>query len=176
MPASVLIVNLAVLGAVLWADLGTKEITWGRVLRPLIVAVVAVAIFVKSPQTSGRGLTLELVGLAVGLALGALGSLLLMAIRRAPTTKKLISTTRSWVRRVLDHRDRRATDVHLRGDYNHALGTWLSTNRITVDGLTDGLILLAIGMVLARVVRFANVLRTQPETETDAATKTVRIA
>ena len=54
--------------------------------------------------------------------------------------------------------------------YNHALGTWLFTNRITVDGLTDGLILLAIGMALARVVRFARVLRT------DTGAERVRIA
>ena len=58
MTADVLIVNLAVLGAVLWADLGTKDITWRRVLRPLIVSAVAIAIFVKSPQTSGNGLGL----------------------------------------------------------------------------------------------------------------------
>ena len=40
MPADVLIVNLAVLGAVLWADPGTKEITWRRVLRPLALGAL----------------------------------------------------------------------------------------------------------------------------------------
>lgn len=172
MPAGVWIVNLAVLGAVLWADLGTKEITWRRVLRPVVVAIVAVAIFVKSPQTSGRGLALELVGLAVGLALGALGSLLLMTIQRDPTTKKLISIAGAgyaafW---IIVIGARLMFTYGANHWYNHALGTWLFTNRITVDGLTDGLILLAIGMVLARVVRFARVLRT------DTAAERVRIA
>jgi hypothetical protein len=35
----------------------------------------------------------------------------------------------------------------------------MATNRVTVDGLTDALVLFAIGMVLARVIRFARVLR-----------------
>ena len=42
--------------------------------------------------------------------------------------------------------------------YSHALGGWMTTNGVTVDGLTDALVLLAIGMVLARAVRFARVL------------------
>jgi hypothetical protein len=46
--------------------------------------------------------------------------------------------------------------------YSHAIGQWLATNRVTVDALTDALILLAIGLVLARAVRFAYVLRNAP--------------
>lgn len=42
--------------------------------------------------------------------------------------------------------------------YTQSLGHWLATNRITDAGLTDGLILFAIGMVLARVIRFARIL------------------
>ncbi len=160
MPTDVWIVNLAVLGAVLASDLGTKEITWRRVLRPVIVAIVAVALFVKSPQTSGRGLALELVGLVAGLILGALGSLFLMAIRRDPATKRLISIAGAayaafW---IIVIGARMMFTYGANHWYNHALGTWLFTNHITADGLTDGLIVLAIGMVLARVVRFALVL------------------
>ncbi len=110
--------------------------------RPVIVAIVAVAIFVKSPQTSGRGLALELVGLAVGLALGALGSLLLMTIRRDSTTNKLISIAGAgyaafW---IIVIGARLLFTYGANHWYNHALGSWLFTNRITVDGLTDGLI------------------------------------
>jgi hypothetical protein len=42
---------------------------------------------------------------------------------------------------------------------SQAIGHWLRTNSITVDGLTDALILFAIGLVLARAIRFARVLR-----------------
>jgi hypothetical protein len=161
--ADVLIVNLAVLGAVLWADLGTKEITWRRVLRPLVVSAVAIAIFVKSPQTSGNGLGVELVGLVAGLTLGTVGSLLLMAIRRDPGTEKFVSQAGAgyaafWIVVI---GLRLLFTYGANHWYAHALGQWLFTNRITVAGLTDGLILLAIGMVLARVLRFARVLRAQ---------------
>ncbi len=43
--------------------------------------------------------------------------------------------------------------------YSNALGRWMATNQVTVNGLTDALILLAVGMVLSRAVRFARVLR-----------------
>jgi hypothetical protein len=42
--------------------------------------------------------------------------------------------------------------------YSQALGHWMTTNSVTVDGLTDALILFAIGMMLARAVSFAHVL------------------
>jgi len=160
MSAGILIVNLAVLAAVLAADLGTREITWRRVVRPLVVAVVAIAIFVKSPQTGGHGLVLEIGGLGVGLALGTIGSLRLMRIRRDdngghPISIAGVSYAAFWVVVI------GARLVFTYGAnhwYTHPLGQWLATNRITVNGLTDALILLAIGMVLARVVRFARVL------------------
>jgi F0F1-type ATP synthase membrane subunit c/vacuolar-type H+-ATPase subunit K len=93
MPTDVLIVNLVVLGVVLSADLGTRHITLRRVLRPLVVSVIAVAIFVKNPQMSGNGLALELVGLAAGLILGAIGAHLLMRITRDPRSGEPISIT-----------------------------------------------------------------------------------
>jgi hypothetical protein len=74
------------------------------------VSAIAVVVFVKSPQTSGNGLALELVGLVSGLILGAIGANLLMDIRKDPRTGN------------------------------------------------DALILFAVGLVLARVVRFARVL------------------
>lgn len=161
MPSDVLIVNLVVLGVVLWADLGTREITRRRVLRPVVVSAIAVAIFVKSPQMSGNGFVLELVGLASGLILGAIGSHLLMAIRTDPRTDKQISVTGTgyaafWIVVI------GARLIFTYGAnhwYSQALGHWMVTNSVTVDGLTDALILLAIGMVLARAIRFARVLR-----------------
>jgi hypothetical protein len=161
MSASILIVNLAVLTAVLAADLGTREITWRRVVRPLIVAAIAIAFFVKSPQTGGRGLAIEIAGLGVGLALGTIGSLRLMAIRHDDNAGRLISIAgvgyaAFWIVVI------GARLIFTYGAnhwYTQPLGHWLATNHITVSGLTDALILLAIGMVLARVVRFERVLR-----------------
>ncbi|MBV8712738.1 MAG: hypothetical protein JOY56_13215 [Solirubrobacterales bacterium] len=38
---------------------------------------------------------------------------------------------------------------------SHALGQWLTSNQVTIAGLTDALIQVAIGMVLTRVARYA---------------------
>jgi hypothetical protein len=160
MSASIWLVNLAVLLTVLAADLGTRQITRRRIVRPLVVSGVAVAVFVKSPQTSGAGLVLELAGLGVGLALGAIASRRLMSIRRdeaANTTTSVAGAGYAafWTAvigaRLLftygaDHW------------YSAPLGQWLAGHQVTVAALTDTLILLAIGMVLARVLRFARVL------------------
>jgi len=161
MATSILIVNLAVLAAVLLADLGTRTITWRRVLRPVIVAAIAVAVFVGSPQTSGAGFDLELGGLAGGLLLGSVASHLLMAIRRDPRTGEQVSVAgvgyaAFWIVVI------GARLVFTYGAnhwYSHPLGQWLAANAVTVAALTDALILFAIGLVLARVIRFARVLR-----------------
>jgi hypothetical protein len=160
MSVSIWIVNVVVLAAVLAADLGTREITRRRVVRPLIVSVVVVAMFVKSPQTSGAGLAIELVGLAVGLALGTIGSHRFMVIGRdersnAPTSAAGVGYAAFWVV-VIGARLLFAYGAN--NWFSHPLGQWLAANQITVAGLTDALILLAIGLVLARVARFARVL------------------
>ena len=160
MPTDVLIVNLVVLGVVLWADLGTRQITPRRVLRPLIVSVIAVAIFVKNPQMSGTGLALELVGLAAGVSLGAIGAHLLMRITRDSGTGEPISVTGAgyaafWIVVI---GARLLFTYGANHWYRQALGHWMAANSVTVNGLTDALILLAIGMVLARAIRFARVL------------------
>ncbi|HTU29526.1 MAG TPA: hypothetical protein VMF07_09100 [Solirubrobacteraceae bacterium] len=160
MSASIWLVNLAVLAAVLGADLGTREITRRRILRPLIVSAIAVAVFVKSPQTSGTGLALELAGFGIGLALGVIGSHRLMSVRQdgaAGTATSVAGTGYAafWTAvigaRVL-------FSYGAEHWYSAALGQWLAAHQVTVAGLTDTLILLAIGMVLARVMRFARVL------------------
>jgi hypothetical protein len=159
MSASIWIVNLAVLLAVLAADLGTREITRRRIVRPLIVSAVAIGLFVKSPQTSGTGLALELAGLGVGLGLGAFASRRLMTIREDDTTGTATSIAGAgygvfW---VIVIGARLLFTYGAEHWYTTALGQWLAAHQVTVAGLTDTLILLAIGMVLARVLRFARV-------------------
>ena len=77
-----------------------------------------------------------------------------MAIRRDPGTEKFVSQAGAgyaafWIVVI---GLRLLFTYGANHWYTHALGQWLLTNRITVAGLTDGLILLAIGMVLARVL------------------------
>jgi hypothetical protein len=160
MSANVWIVNLVVLAAVLAADLGTREITRRRVVRPLIISGIVVAMFVKSPQTSGAGLAIEAGGLAAGLALGAIGSRAFMVIRRDEGSNTATSIAgfgyaAFW---VLVIGARLLFTYGANHWFSYSLGQWLAANQITVAGLTDALILLAIGLVLARVARFARVL------------------
>jgi F0F1-type ATP synthase membrane subunit c/vacuolar-type H+-ATPase subunit K len=160
MSASIWIVNLVVLAAVLAADLGTREITRRRVVRPLIVSGLAVAVFVKSPQTSGAGLAIEVVGLVAGLALGMIGSRLFMVVRRdedsnTATSIAGVGYAAFWLVVIAA---RLLFSYGANHWFSHPLGQWLAAHQITVAGLTDALILLAIGLVLARVARFARVL------------------
>ena len=160
MPADVLIVNLVVLGVVLSADLGTRTITRLRIMRPLIVAAVAVVIFVRNPQTSGTGLTLELVGLVSGLILGAIGVRLLMVINTEERTTVAGAPYAAFWIVVIGAR--LLFTYGAEHWYTEPLGRWLITNHVTVDGLTDALVLFAIGMVLARALRFARALSVAP--------------
>lgn len=48
-------VNIAVLFAVLEADLGRRKITRFRILRPLLLAAGIIPLFIAHPATAGNG-------------------------------------------------------------------------------------------------------------------------
>jgi hypothetical protein len=60
MPTDVLIVNIAVLFAVLEADLGRRKITRFRILRPLLLAAGIIPLFIAHPAAAGNGEILEI--------------------------------------------------------------------------------------------------------------------
>jgi hypothetical protein len=70
MPASVWILNLVVLGAVLEADLGRRKISRFQVLRPLLTAILVCPLFLDSVPTNGHNVALQAVGIGVGALLG----------------------------------------------------------------------------------------------------------
>jgi len=157
MPADIWIVNVVILAVVLQADLGTRKVTWLRVLRPFAVAVLIIPFFVKSPQWSGNALLLELSLLAGGLVLGVLGAFGLMKVRKNSPDSEIFSNAGIgyaifWIAAI------GARLVFSYGAYHWyttSLGQWMYTNRVTTNGLTDGLIFLAIAMAISRTVRFA---------------------
>ncbi len=53
MPTDVLIVNIAVLFAVLEADLGRRKISTFRILRPVFLAAGIIPLFIVHPAAAG---------------------------------------------------------------------------------------------------------------------------
>jgi hypothetical protein len=152
-------VNLFVLAIVLQADLGQRKVGWLRMVRPLAAALVIVPFFVQSPQTSGNGLLFEVIATAAGVILGTIAGFGFMRVgvnaQGRLTSKAGIAYAAFWTLVI------GARILFSYGAYNwygQALGHWMFSSRITVDGLTDGLIFLALAMAFSRSVRFVPTL------------------
>jgi hypothetical protein len=110
-----------------------------------------------SPQSLGNGLLFELALTAGGLLFGLILSVGLMKVGRDDATGRLMSWAgfsygAAW---VLIIGARLIFSYGSNHWYSQDVGRWLHTSRITTDGLTDGLILMAIAMALTRTGRLA---------------------
>ncbi|NUR31789.1 MAG: hypothetical protein HOV83_39110 [Catenulispora sp.] len=151
MDAGIWIVNLIVLASVLGSDLGRRKVGPARLLRPAVAAAVIVPIYVKHPATSGAGLVLELAGAAFGLLLG-LAAAALLPVRRDKSTGTVythagLGYAALWTAVI----GARVTFSYGASHwYTDQLGGWMADHRVTVDALTDTLIVMAIAMLLGR--------------------------
>lgn len=163
-----LLVNVIVLGAVLATDLGpARKIGKARILRPLIAAAVVVPLFVQRPAASGTGLLFEIAGVLLGVGCG-LAAASLMRVRRLPETGQAVSRA-GWGYAALW-----TGIVGARAAFSYGCEHWFPTqlvhfaiaHRLTVAGLTDALVFMAIAMLLARTfglaARAARAPRPQP--------------
>src|SRR5271168_5534344 len=86
-----MIINGAVLISVLEGDLGPhRKIGKFRILRPLITVALVIPLFLDRPVTHGKGLLVELAGIAAGLLCGLVATTL-MRVYRSPKTGKPVS-------------------------------------------------------------------------------------
>lgn len=149
-----MIVNAIVLVAVLATDLGpARKIGAMRILRPMIAAVVIIPIFIASPVTHGTGLAVEIAGVAAGL-LGGLVAVALMGVYRSPQTGRPLSRA-GWPYAILWIAVVGARAAFSYGSahwFRAQLVSWAIANQVTVAAVTDGLIFMAVVMLLVRTI------------------------
>jgi hypothetical protein len=147
-----MIVNAIVLVTVLATDLGpARKIGRGRLLRPVIAAAVIVPLFVKSPVTHGSGLVVEIAGIAAGVLAG-LAAVALMRVYRSPQIGKPVSRA-GWPYAALWTviiGARAAFSWGAAHWFTGSLVAWCVTHQVSLAAITDGLIFMAIVMVLVR--------------------------
>ncbi len=157
MPTDVLIVNIAVLFAVLEADLGRRKISTVRILRPLFLAAGIIPLFIAHPATAGNGEILEITLAGLGAVLGVVAAGGLMKVTFDDVSQTCVSTAGAaygafWVAVI---GARLLFTYGANHWYSTQLGHWMVTNGITVDALTDALIFMAVAMAVTRTVRLA---------------------
>lgn len=151
------IVNVLVLAAVLEADLGPhRKITKFRLLRPILLAAAVIPLFIEKVTTHGGGLTVELAGAAAGVA-GGLIALALLRVFRSGTTGKPV-TSAGWGYALLWTGVIGARALFSYGAdhwFGNQIGSWLAVNSIPSAAITDGLIFMAVAMLLTRTAGLA---------------------
>jgi hypothetical protein len=151
------IINGAVLISVLEGDLGPhRKIGRLRILRPLITVAVVIPLFINSPVTHGNGLLVELAGLAAGLLCGGIVSTL-MRVYRSPKTGRPVSAAGlpyalAWTVVV---GARAAFSIGATHWFPAQLDQWCLAHQVSGAAITDGLIFMALTMVLLRTTSLA---------------------
>jgi hypothetical protein len=147
-----MIINGAVLISVLEGDLGPhRKIGRFRILRPLLTIALVVPLFIDAPVTHGNGLLVELAGVAAGLLGGALVAAL-MRVYRSPKTGRPVSAAGLpyalvWIVVV---GARAAFSFGATHWFPAQLDQWCLAHQVTGAAITDGLIFMALAMVLVR--------------------------
>ena len=152
-----MIVNGVVLATVLATDLGpARKISRVRLLRPVIAAAVIIPLFVSQPATHGTALIVELAGTAAGL-LGGLAAAALMRVYRNPATGAPASAAgygyaAFWTLLIAA---RAAFSYGAAHWFTGSIVSWAIANQVSEAAITDGLIFMAIVMVIVRTAGLA---------------------
>jgi hypothetical protein len=152
-----MIVNGVVLATVLASDLGpARKIGRMRLLRPVAAAAVIIPFFVRSPDTHGASLAVEIAGIAAGI-LGGLAAAALMRVYRSPRTGSPVSSA-GWAYAAfwtVIIGARAAFSYGAAHWFTSSIVTWCIANQVSVAAITDGLIFMAVVMVIMRTAGLA---------------------
>jgi len=152
-----MIVNGVVLATVLASDVGpARKIGRMRLLRPVIAAAVIIPVFLDHPATRGNGLAVEIAGIAAGV-LGGLAAAALMRVYRSPVTGKPVSSA-GWGYAIfwtLVIGARAAFSYGAAHWFTGPLVAWAIANQVSQAAITDGLIFMAVVMVIMRTAGLA---------------------
>jgi hypothetical protein len=149
-----LIINGVVLVTVLATDLGpARKIGRMRLLRPVIAAAAIIPLFVSQPVTDGTGLAVELAGVVAGL-LGGLIAVALMGVYRSPETGRPVSRAGApyailWIVIV---GARTAFSYGAAHWFSSDLVVWAVAHQVSAAAITDGLIFMALAMLIVRTI------------------------
>ena len=152
-----MVVNGVVLATVLATDVGpARKIGRMRLLRPVIAAAVIIPVFMDHPATSVSGLAVEIAGIAAGV-LGGLAAIALMHVYRSPQTGRPVSRagwsyTIFWTIIVAA---RAAFSYGAAHWFTNSIVSWAIANQVSEAAITDGLIFMAIAMILVRTAGLA---------------------
>ncbi|SEG29039.1 hypothetical protein SAMN05216223_104212 [Actinacidiphila yanglinensis] len=152
-----MVINAAVLFAVLEADLGPhRKIGAFRILRPVLLSGAIVPLFVASPATHGDGLGLEVVAVVAGVVAG-LCAAGLTHVYVSPRTGRPVSRTgvpyaALWVGVIGARAAFSYGSAHW---FTTQLGNWMMHHQVTSDAITDSLLLMAVAMTLTRTLTLA---------------------
>jgi hypothetical protein len=147
-----MIVNAVVLVTVLASDLGpARKVGWMRLVRPLIAAAVIVPLFVSRPVLHGNGLVVEISGVAAGV-LGGVAAAVLMGVYRNSATGAAVSRA-GWPYAIFW-----TVIVGARAAFSYGAAHWFTgpivawciAHQVSEAAITDGLIFMAIVMILVR--------------------------
>jgi hypothetical protein len=152
MPTSALILSAVILVGVLTSDLGRRAVTHSRLRRPLLIAGIAGSMYLSAFASKGDGLAVELAGAGIGAVLGLLaGSLMRVehdgegqAFTRAGASYALI-----WIAVV---GSRLLFIYGSENWFSSSLESWMVSHHVTTAALTNGLVLMALGMTVARTL------------------------
>jgi hypothetical protein len=148
MSSSVWIINLVVLGAVYESDLGHRKITWFRTLRPILLTGVIVSFYLAGVATRSDALAFELLLPVFGIFLGVCAASLFMVTFEPDG--------RTWTRAGIAYALLWAAVIGARlafayaTTHSHQLQHLLAIHHITSAAITDGLIFMAVAMLLTR--------------------------